>query len=119
VVSAGTNTTNITQTAKARQLDFPVMLRYTGLRHGGVLSKLYVAGGVEFRRISGVKTQTDSSYIAVGASAVNSTSYAAVSPNLRKTEGPSVAIGFKFMDNFNIRLTPEVRYTKFRGRIFN
>src|ERR1043166_396789 len=56
VVSAGTNTTNITHTTKARQLDFPVMLRYTGLRHGGVFSKLFVAGGVEFRRISGVKT---------------------------------------------------------------
>jgi hypothetical protein len=119
VVSAGTNSTNVTQNTKARQLTFPVMLRYTGFKHGGVLSKIFVAGGVEFVRISNLKSQTDTSYTAINLAPVNSTSYAPVAANLRSTSGPTVGLGFKFLDSFNIRLTPEVRYTKLRGRIFN
>jgi hypothetical protein len=117
--TAGTNVTKATASVKARQLDFPAMLRYTGLRPHGILSHLYVAGGVAFRKISSVTTTTTNSYTAVNTAAVTSTSYVPVTPARRNTTGTVAGLGFKFLDGVNIRVTPEVRYTRWQGRVFD
>jgi hypothetical protein len=117
--TTGTNVTTSTANVKARELEFPVMLRYNGIRSHGVLSKLFIGAGETYRRLSNVTTTTKIAVQNVGVAEVDSTSYLPVTPNRRTTTGTVVGIGFKLLDGVNIRLTPEVRYTRWNGRVFD
>jgi hypothetical protein len=104
-----------TERTKARLWDLPVLLHYGGFRKGGAGSRFYVAGGVAFRLVTNVRTRNDISY-SNGTSEVN---YDTAQPARRHTFGGVAGIGFRFIDDFNIKVTPEIRYTRWIRSVFS
>lgn len=97
-----------TERTKARVWDLPVLLHYGGFRPGGIGSRFYLAAGLAARLITNVRTRTDISY-SNGTTEVN---YDAVMPAQRHTIGGVAGLGFRFVDDYNIKVTPEFRYTR-------
>ena len=104
-----------TEHTKARVWDLPVMLHYARLRPKGVASRLYVGAGATYRIVTSIRTENDISY-SNGSSEVN---YYQAQPSHRQTVGAVAGIGFRFVDEFNIKVTPEVRYTRWLRPLFS
>jgi hypothetical protein len=105
---------NAKENTKARLFDIPVLLHYGNMRESGLLAHFYVAGGATARLASTVRT-TNTITIADGTTANNQVRAQLSKRNLI---GSTVAVGFRFIDDFNIKVTPEVRYTHWTGITF-
>ena len=81
----------------------------------GILSHLYLSAGATARNVSAVRT-TNNITNADGTLA-NNQIQAAISK--RTLIGGTVGIGFRFIDEFNIKVTPEVRYTRWNAETFS
>jgi len=104
----------ITESTKARLWDMPVMLHYAVSKRPGVLSHLYVSAGVTDRLVTTVRTTNNISYPDATTSTNHDKAQAAKSNLL----GAVVGIGFRFIDDVHIRVTPEIRYTRWVGGTF-
>jgi Outer membrane protein beta-barrel domain len=104
----------ITQHTQASYWEVPLLAHYYGLPGGGLLSRAYATGGVEFRYIGSVRTGTDFSYPGGG------TDYNEIPVGSgRNTQfGAVVGLGMRFIDDFNIKVGPEVRFTRWAGSSF-
>ena len=104
----------ITQTTKANYLELPVLVRYYGLRRSGILKRSYAIGGLGFRHIGRVRTGNEYSY------ADDTTDYneAPAQPSRQNQFGAVAGFGIRFIDEFNIKVMPEVRYTRWAGFAF-
>jgi len=107
--------TGITETTRATLWDLPVMLRYRGLRESGLLSKIYLAGGGEIRRATHIGTSTVTNL----PNGTTTTSNAPTIPSKRDVAGAVVGVGLRLVDDFNIKLSPELRYTRWLGATFD
>ncbi len=105
---------NATEDTKARVFDLPVLV-HRNLRASGFLSHLYVSGGATARTVTNVRT-TNNITNADGTKANNQT---AALVDKRTLIGATVGAGFRFIDEFSIKVTPEVRYTRWNGLSFN
>ncbi len=114
-ITVGSNVSTVTVATNARLFDLPVMLRYRGLRETGMLSKIYFAAGGVLRDASHIHTTTTTDF-ANGTSAVD---YTPVTPTERLLKGAVVGVGLRFVDDFNIKLEPEIRYTRWFGSTFD
>ena len=103
-----------TQNTAARLFDMPVLL-HRNVRPAGLLSHLYLSGGPTARLVSTVHTTTNITYF--DATTANNSIPAAI--NKRILIGATVGVGFRFVDEFHIKVTPEVRYTRWNGATFN
>jgi len=103
-----------TESTKARLFDLPVLLQ-RNVRSTGFLSHVYIAGGPSARLVSTVHTTTNITF--ADATKGNNTAPAPVSK--RVLIGGTVGVGLRFVDEFNIKVTPEVRYTRWNGMTFN
>ena len=103
-----------TESTKARLFDLPVLMQ-RNVRSSGFLSHVYLAVGPTARLISTVHTTTNITY--ADATKGNNTTPAPVSKRL--LIGETVGVGLRFVDEFNIKVTPEVRYTRWNGTTFN
>jgi hypothetical protein len=106
--------TTITQTTKANYWELPVLVRYYGLRGSGILKRSYAIGGFGFRHIGRVRTGNEYSY------ADDTTDYneAPAQPSRKNQFGAVAGFGIRFVDDFNIKVMPEVRYTRWAGFAF-
>jgi hypothetical protein len=107
--------TGITENTRASLWDVPVMLRYRGLRESGFLSKFYLAGGGELRNVAHVRTSTVTNF----PNGSTTTSNLPVEPSKRDLAGAVVGMGLRLVDDFNIKLSPELRYTRWMGATFD
>ena len=103
-----------TENTAARLFDLPVLL-HRNVRPSGLLSHLYLSGGPTARLVSTVHSTTNITY--ADATTANNTTPAHV--NKRMLIGATVGVGFRFVDEFNIKVTPEVRFTRWNGATFN
>ena len=103
-----------TESTKARLFELPVLV-HRNVRPSGFLSHLYLAGGATARLVSTVHTTTNITN--ADATTANNTIPAPVSKRL--LVGATVGMGLRFIDEFNINVTPEVRYTRWNGMTFN
>lgn len=106
--------TTLTERTKARLWDVPVMLHYNLASSGG-WSRFYVAGGAALRTVSKIRTTTET----VNAVAEKSTDTITAAPSNRNLYGAVIGVGFRFIDDFHIKSTPEIRFTRWRGRTFD
>ena len=102
---------NAKESTKARLFDLPVLL-HRNLGTSGFLSHVYLSAGATARNVSAVRT-TNNITNADGTLA-NNQIQAPISK--RTLIGGTVGIGFRFIDEFNIKVTPEVRYTRWNAR---
>ena len=105
--------TQTTEDTKARVFDLPVLL-HRNLRPSGFLSHFYVSGGPSVRLATTVRTTNN--ILNADATTANNQNPAQVSK--RVLIGATAGVGLRFIDEFNIRVTPEVRYTRWNGMTF-
>jgi hypothetical protein len=102
-----------TENTKARLFDVPVLL-HRNLGASGLRSHFYLAAGPSVRMVSSVRTTTDITN-ADGTKANNSIPAPVAG---RTLVGATVGAGCRFIDEFNIRVTPEIRYTRWNEMTF-
>ncbi len=108
------STLSIKEETKGRLWDAPVLVHYRGIRSSGILSHLWVAGGVAVRSISTIRSRTEIT-LADGSRSID---YTHGQPSRRNLIGAVVGCGFRIVDDFNIKVTPEIRYTRWSGATF-
>jgi hypothetical protein len=105
---------NAQESTKARLFDVPVLV-HRNMRASGFLSHVYLSAGATARNVSAVRT-TNNITNADGTTA-NNQIQAQVSK--RTLIGGTVGVGLRFVDEFNIKVTPEVRYTRWNAETFS
>jgi opacity protein-like surface antigen len=103
-----------TENTKARLFDLPVLV-HRNVRSSGWLSHFYVAGGATARLATTVRTTNN----ITNADATKANNQIPAGVDKRTLIGATVGAGFRFVDEFNIKVTPEVRYTRWNGMTFN
>jgi hypothetical protein len=101
------STKSVVEATNARLWDVPLMIRHKGMRPSGLFSHLFVAGGATAREVSNVRTTTNTTL-----SGTTTTSRTTAPVAKRTIVGATVGLGFQFVDDFGIRVTPEIRYTR-------
>jgi hypothetical protein len=111
--STGTLKSTVTELTKTSFWDFPVLLRYRGLSEHRLLSQTIVEGGFNVRALTRIRTGTET------LNADSTTAYNEIpAPGNRLVRGAVAGIGFQFVDGYNIKTTPEIRYTHWFGTTF-
>jgi hypothetical protein len=115
--TTGTDTRSHMTTAEhttARYWDLPLILRRRGLRSTGTLSRVMLLGGATGRTINKIRTTNNITYTD-SSQAVN---YVATNPGRRIVAGGVAGLGFRVIDDFRVKTTPEVRYTRWFDSTF-
>jgi hypothetical protein len=99
---------------KARLIDVPLMIQYRALGTEGLRSRMFVSFGGAVRNVSTIRTTYETTF----ADTSKTTSQGRVLPSKRNLIGASVGIGWRFIDDFRIKSTPEIRYTRWGGSTF-
>ena len=104
----------LVETTRSNTWEAPVRARYYGLRERGRFSKLYVLGGGSFRRTTNIRTGNEIT------NSNGTTDYNEIATRPAKANQVGVVGGFgiRFMDNYHIRIAPEVRVTRWNGFSF-
>ena len=103
-----------TENTQARLFDIPVLLNYGKFKNEGILSNFYVAAGGTARIASTIRT-TNNITESDGTKSNNTNPTKAAKSTIM---GATIALGFRFIDDFNIKVTPEIRYTHWMGLTF-
>jgi hypothetical protein len=108
-----TQTTTVAETTRARYWDLPVLAR---VKFGPPLgaARLFVGGGGSLRRVANIRTTTTTT----ASGSTTSASNTARTPANKMISGVVAAVGFRAVDDFGIRLTPEVRYIRWMSDLF-
>jgi len=100
---------------EARYWDVPILLRRRGVRTRGALSRVILLAGVSGRTVSNIRTTNNITYTD-SSKAVN---YATTQPGRRTAAGAVVGVGFRVIDDFRVKTTPEIRYTRWFQSTFS
>lgn len=107
--------TGITETTSARLWDAPVFVRYRGFAETGIKSKIYVSLGGELRNTSHITSTTVTNF----PDGTNTASFAPIAPSIRNLPGVVAGVGLRMVDDFGIKVEPEIRYTHWFGETFD
>jgi len=107
--------TKIYMNTRANYWEFPVLARYYGLRPTGLWAKAYVSGGLEYRYVGQIRSAKEVAY----PDGSGDYSEAPVKPSWRNQPGIVIGIGLRLIDDFHIKLTPELRYIGWVGHTFH
>ena len=113
-ISQGTSNTGITENTRTTFWDAPVLVRFHGLRDEGVLAHIYFNAGGAFRDAANIKSNTVTNN-PNGSTTISNTP---VKPSATGLPGAVVGSGLRFVDDFGIKVEPEIRYTRWFGRTF-
>lgn len=105
---------SITEKTKGRLWDLPVLVHYRGLQSSGRWSHVWVSGGLALRTIATIRTSSEIK----NPDGSGSSSFAAVRPSHRNLIGAVIGVGLRFIDEYNIKVTPEIRYTRWSTSTF-
>lgn len=104
----------VSENTRARLFDIPVVLQYGKLTREGLLSRVFFTGGAAVRTVSKIRSSTR-----ITAPDGEETSHQiSASPRNRNVLGGVVGIGFRFIDDFSVNVTPEFRFTRWAGPSF-
>jgi hypothetical protein len=106
--------TTTTERTKSTYWDLALTIQVHGLPDNRLWRKLFASGGYTLRNVSQVKTGTE----IVFPDGSNDYNERPAVPSRRNLHGVTVGTGFRFIDDFNISITPEVRFTRFFGTSF-
>jgi len=113
-ISQGTTNTGITENTRTTFWDAPLLVRFHGLRDEGVLAHIYFNAGGAFRDATNIK----SNIVTNNPNGTTTTSNTPVKPSATGLAGAVVGSGLRFVDDFGIKVEPELRYTRWFGRTF-
>ncbi len=106
--------TGVTDTTKARYLDFPVLFRRYNIERLERGHRWFLEAGPSLRWVSKIRTSRR-------IDLPNGTSNTESSPTPHKSSitGATAGIGGQFIDPLGVRVIPEVRYTRWFGATFD
>jgi hypothetical protein len=107
--------TTVVSKVSARFWEIPVMLRRQGLRESGNWSHVYAGIGGVIRKASNINA-TNNTTLPDGTTTTDGIAPAA---SRRTIRGAVVGFGFRLVDDFHIKVTPEFRYTRWFGATFS
>jgi hypothetical protein len=99
---------------KADYWDVPLLAHYYGLRKKGFLTKSYLSAGVELRHVGRVRTGNEITN-ADGTTAYNENPDR---PHHMNDMGFAVGLGLRWVDDFKVKVAPEIRYVRWQGSTF-
>jgi hypothetical protein len=102
-----------TEASKLDYLEIPVLARYY-LPGNGWYSKAYILGGIDYRRVVRLRTTNTYNY----ADGVVVADRNPVTPNKPSQVGWVVGVGLRFVDDFNLKTMPEVRFVRWTSPTF-
>lgn len=106
--------TTVSEATHARYWDLPILARYTTLPARTAAARVFLGGGVSFRRISNIRTST----LMNNADGTQTTDYTPRTAQLQTTYGAVATAGFRVKDDFGFKVTPEVRYIRWLSDLF-
>ena len=102
------------ESTHARYWTVPVLARYGTLPARTAAAQVFLGGGVSFRKISNIRTTTD----IVNPDGSSATNYTPRTSDRLSVFGATATAGFRVKDEFGIRVTPEVRFTRWFSDLF-
>jgi opacity protein-like surface antigen len=99
---------------KADYWDVPLLAHYYGLRKQGFLTRMYVSAGPELRHVGRVRTGNEITN-ADGTTAYNENPDR---PRHKNDLGFAVGVGVRWVDDFKVKVAPEIRYVRWQGSTF-
>ena len=114
-VTQGTLSEGITENTRGNFWDIPGLIRFRGLREEGLLSHMYFDGGGAFRDAAQIK----SNFVINNPNGTTTYSSTPIRPSEKILGGAVVGAGLRFVDDFGIKMEPELRYTRWFGRTFD
>lgn len=103
------------EATKASFWDLPLLAHFEAFQVGRLPSKLWLAAGMTARAVSSV----ESTHEYLSEDGETTTDELRTLPNKRFLLGATVGVGFRFLDDYRTRVTPEIRYTRWLGRTFS
>jgi hypothetical protein len=101
---------------RARFYDLPLTLRWYSKSRYAPGGRFFAEGGGAFREVTNIKTSIDTT---VNSGTTNCCNTTPITPARKTTHGFVAGMGAQFIDPFGIRVVPEVRYTRWQGKIFD
>jgi hypothetical protein len=101
---------------RSRILDIPMLVRYYGKDRSEPGPRWFFEGGVARRSVSHIRTSVSSS---VNSGDTVCCELAPVKPAQNTITGLVAGFGVQVIDPIGVRVVPEVRYTRWRGRTFD
>ncbi len=111
-----TTTTETHEDTRSRLIDVPLVLRYYGTGKRPRSPRWFLEAGGSWRLANDIRTSIDTT----DASGVNTCcTYTPTVPDHRSGIGMVAGAGIQLMDEFGIKVTPEVRYTRWIDQVFD
>lgn len=111
-----TSTTSTHEDTRARVIDVPLVVRYYGTGKRPRSPRWFLELGGAWREANNIRTSIDSTDVNGNLTCCTNT---AAIPQHRSTIGEVAGAGITFTDEFGIKVTPEVRYTRWINEIFD
>lgn len=108
--------TTFTEDTRAIYLDFPVVLRRYSISRFSRGVRWFYEAGPAFRRVNKIRTSIATETSSSGTTCCDTTP---AKPAHRTATGLTAGIGLQAVDDFGIRVIPEVRYTRWRNSTFD
>jgi hypothetical protein len=103
--------TNTVTYSQVNYYDYPLLAHYYGFWSHGWKKRIFFSGGVELRHVGKVRTGNDFTYPS-GATDYNENS---ATPNKVNDLGVVAGLGMRFVDEFHIRISPEMRFIRWQA----
>jgi hypothetical protein len=101
------------ENTKGLLFDVPVLVHYRPIR-SGPFNHMYLSAGPSLRYASHIRSFLTN----ISPSDITTTNSQIVDPSKRFLVGATIGVGFRIVDDFNIKTTPEIRYTRWGGSTF-
>ncbi|HUA22401.1 MAG TPA: hypothetical protein VMB25_26830 [Bryobacteraceae bacterium] len=111
-----TTTTSTHEDTRARVIDIPLLVRYYGTPKRPRSPRWFVELGGAWRTANNIRTSIDSTDVNGNLTCCT---FTPAVPQHRSTIGEVAGAGITFTDEFGIKVTPEVRYTRWIDEIFD
>ncbi len=113
VTNSDDETDTTVETTRMTYWDIPLHVQWLGPPR--LPRRMFVSIGGVYRHVGHIRTGNETTY-SDGTTDYNETPVKSVRTNLF---GASAGLGFRFVDQFGIKVTPEVRYTRWFGNTFS
>ena len=116
VTFPSTSTTSTHEDTRSRLIDVPLLVRYYGTGKRPNSARWFLEAGGSWRLANDIRTSLDSTD---ASGIVTCCTYTPTVPQHRSSIGMVAGAGIQFTDEFGIKVTPEVRYTRWVNPIFD
>jgi hypothetical protein len=103
--------TTMVETSQVNCYEIPILAHYYGFWSHGWKRRMYFSGGLQLLHVGKIRTGNDFTYPS-GATDYNENP---AIPKQTNTIGAVVGVGMRLIDEFHIRLTPEVRFVRWQA----